>query len=158
MGLFDSIGKMFGFGSEPAESDTQKFARLKGKYVSALNVADELGVRIDGLYVEGDKLVVRGTAPSEEAMNQTVGAFQNVDGSYSDLDIQVGVSAPAEQTAATAAQSSRTYSVQSGDSLWKIAKNHYGDGGQYMKIFYANRDQISDPDRINVGQQLVIPE
>lgn len=45
-----------------------------------------------------------------------------------------------------------------GDSLSKIAKKFYGDANKYMKIFEANKDQLKDPDKINVGQKLKIPE
>jgi nucleoid-associated protein YgaU len=47
--------------------------------------------------------------------------------------------------------------VKSGDTLSKIAKEFYGDAGEYMKIFKANGDKLTDPDKIKVGQELVIP-
>ena len=50
-----------------------------------------------------------------------------------------------------------TYTVQSGDTLSKIAKAHLGDANAYMKIFDANKDKLSDPDKIQVGQVLTIP-
>ena len=49
------------------------------------------------------------------------------------------------------------YEVQSGDTLWKIAKEHYGDGNLYTEIFKANQDVLTDPDKIKVGQKLRIP-
>jgi nucleoid-associated protein YgaU len=49
------------------------------------------------------------------------------------------------------------YEVQSGDSLWKIAKHFYGDGSLYTKIFEANRDVLKNPDLIHPGQKLRIP-
>ena len=51
----------------------------------------------------------------------------------------------------------RTYVVQSGDTLWKISKAMYGKGWQWRKIYDANRDSISNPSVIRVGQVLVIP-
>lgn len=51
----------------------------------------------------------------------------------------------------------KTYTVQSGDTLSKIAKEQLGDASKYMAIFEANRDQLSDPDKIQVGQELIIP-
>lgn len=33
----------------------------------------------------------------------------------------------------------------------------YGDANEYMRIYYANRDKLSDPDKIQIGQQLSIP-
>lgn len=159
MGLFDSIGKMFGFGASEAQQQTenaeQKFARIKGKYVEALNQADAYGARVDALYVEGDKLIAHITAPDQSAADSIVNAFNSIDSSYGDLDLQVSAAQPQVQEAA--AEQAQTYTVQSGDSLWKIAKNHYGDGAQYMQIFYANRDKIKDPDMIQVGWELVIP-
>lgn len=52
---------------------------------------------------------------------------------------------------------SSTYVVQSGDTLSKIAKEYYGDANRYMDIFNANTDKLSNPDKIQVGQELVIP-
>ncbi|MCX6552254.1 MAG: LysM peptidoglycan-binding domain-containing protein [Acidobacteria bacterium] len=45
-----------------------------------------------------------------------------------------------------------------GDTLSKIAKHFYGDPNTYMKIFEANKDQLADPNKINVGQKLRIPD
>jgi nucleoid-associated protein YgaU len=161
MGLFDSIGKMFGYGSSEAQEQTenaeQKFARLKEKYLSALNMADSMGARVDGLYVEGDRLIARITASDQSSADQIVGAFNSIDASYGDLDLQVNAQQQQQYEQAADTQAVQTYSVQSGDTLWKIAKNHYGDGAQYMQIFYANRDKLNDPDKIQIGQDLVIP-
>lgn len=60
------------------------------------------------------------------------------------------------ETAATEAEK-RTYTVKSGDSLWKISEAMYGEGSKYMKIFEANSDLLENPDRIFPGQELVIP-
>lgn len=51
----------------------------------------------------------------------------------------------------------QTYTVQKGDCLWKIAKQFYGNGSEYPKIFNANGDQISSPNLIYPGQVLTIP-
>ena len=47
--------------------------------------------------------------------------------------------------------------MKSGDTLSAIAKQNLGDANDYMKIFEANRDQLSDPDKIKPGQVLKIP-
>lgn len=52
---------------------------------------------------------------------------------------------------------SKYYTVKSGDSLSKIAKEYYGDAQQYNTIFEANRPMLSDPDKIYPGQVLRIP-
>ena len=59
---------------------------------------------------------------------------------------------PADATAGTA------YTVVSGDSLSKIAKNHYGDAAKWHQIYEANKAIIgTNPDRIEVGQELTLP-
>lgn len=63
-----------------------------------------------------------------------------------------------ETSAAEAGEARRTYTVQSGDTLWKIAQEMYGNGSKYMKIFEANTDLLENPDKIFPGQKLVIPE
>jgi nucleoid-associated protein YgaU len=66
-------------------------------------------------------------------------------------------SAPAEAPAGGDNKYTQWYEVQSGDTLWKIAKQHYGDGNLYNEIFKANQDVLTDPDKIKVGQKLRIP-
>jgi len=51
----------------------------------------------------------------------------------------------------------RRYTVRAGDTLSKISKEFYGNANQYMKIFAANKDKLSDPDKIKAGMELVIP-
>jgi nucleoid-associated protein YgaU len=66
-------------------------------------------------------------------------------------DVQSGSSstAPADQ--------GQSYTVQSGDSLSKIAKQVYGDANKWHTIFDANRDKITNPDLIHPGQVLTLP-
>lgn len=55
------------------------------------------------------------------------------------------------------AAGSTVYEVQSGDTLWRIARAQYGDGELYLRIFEANRGILASPERIEPGQKLVIP-
>ena len=62
-----------------------------------------------------------------------------------------------EAASATAPAAGSSYTVQSGDTLWKIASRAYGDGSRYPEIFEANRDVLKQPEHILPGQQLIIP-
>jgi nucleoid-associated protein YgaU len=53
--------------------------------------------------------------------------------------------------------SGKTYEVKAGDTLSKIAKQEYGDAGQWRRIYEANKDLLKDPDKIFPGQKLRIP-
>ena len=65
---------------------------------------------------------------------------------------------PFGQSAANTGQHQDVYTVQSGDSLSKIAKKHYGDANAWTKIYNANKKEIGDnPDLIRPGQRFVIP-
>ena len=129
--------------------------QLKQKYARVLEVIKRSNVRLDHLHVEGDKLVIKGAAPNENAKNDVWNAIKAVDPSFSDVsaDISIDSSLPAPTTAAAA----QTYSVKPGDTLSKIAERYYGDAGQYMKIFEANKDSLKDPNQIQAGQELKIP-
>jgi nucleoid-associated protein YgaU len=134
--------------------------QLKQKYQSALTAIQQKGVRLAHMHVQDGKLFLQGEAPSEQAKNEVWNAVKAVDPSYSDLTLDLTVNsalASAQQSGASAGGGLQTYTVKSGDTLSKIAKQVYGDAGQYTKIFEANRDKLSDPDKIQPGQELKIP-
>ncbi|HEY2792141.1 MAG TPA: LysM peptidoglycan-binding domain-containing protein [Micromonosporaceae bacterium] len=70
--------------------------------------------------------------------------------------VAANAGAPAKTAAASKKANARTYTVAKGDSLWKIAEKIYGSGTDYKKIAKANH--ISNPDHIQPGQKLVIPD
>ncbi len=118
---------------------------LKSKYASVLKQGEQVGLRLENLHIQDEKLFVRGGVPSEFAKNQIWDEIKRVNASLSDIMAEINV------------KSGGTYTVQSGDTLSKIAKRFYGDANVYPKIFDANRDQLSDPNKIRVGQLLKLP-
>ena len=140
-----------------------RLEELKNKYRSALNTIQQKGVRLTHLHVQDNKLFIQGAAPSEEIKNEVWNQIKAVDASYSDLtcDLTVDPSLAPQKAQAAAATASggsgRTYKVQAGDTLSKIAKQFYGNANDYNRIFEANRDKLTNPDQIQVGQELVIP-
>ena len=68
-----------------------------------------------------------------------------------------GASSSRAQASAGGETASTFYTVQKGDSLSKIAKDHYGDASKYPQIFEANKPMLKDPDKIYPGQVLRIP-
>ena len=52
----------------------------------------------------------------------------------------------------------RTYTVQKGDSLWRIAAKELGSGRRWQEIYELNRGVISNPSLIFVGQKLKLPQ
>ena len=156
MGLLDFLkdaGKdLFGGkkGNE-AEEIKKEIERALGSNVS------NVGVRYDN-----GRVTLQGQAKSQAAKEKAALIAGNVKGvSHVDDD---GIRVAGAQTAGTSTQTagtttgrSRYYTIQSGDTLSKIAKEHYGDAGDYNKIFEANREVIGDPDKIYPGQQIRIP-
>jgi hypothetical protein len=161
MGLWD---KMFGKGASEAQQQPnadQRFNELKGKYQSVLNMADQQQIRFQNLHVQDNKLFIRGVAPSDEAKNKFWDQIKLVSPNMDDITADITVEQSQAQAAAAGGgggQGGQTYEVKSGDTLSKISKHFYGDANEYMRIFYANRDQLHDPDKIQVGQKLNIPQ
>lgn len=56
-----------------------------------------------------------------------------------------------------AAAGAKSYTVKSGDSLWKISEQMYGNGNDWRRIYEANKDRIQNPDVIQPGWVLTIP-
>jgi nucleoid-associated protein YgaU len=159
MGLFD---KMFGRGATEAEKQPnaqQRFDELRQKYQPVLTTADQQRIQFHHLHVQDNKLYIKGTAPSEEAKNKFWDEIKRVNPNGDDItaDINVDTNRAQAATVGGGSQNAQTYTVKGGDTLSKISKQFYGDSNEYMRIFYANRDKLSDPDKIQVGQELQIP-
>jgi nucleoid-associated protein YgaU len=129
---------------------------LRDKYAWAIQQAKG---KFDGGAEEREgKLYWNGSVKTEEEKNEIWNAIKTIpewrDEIVADIRVTGGGSAAATQTAAAAG---RTHTVKSGDTLSAISKQYLGDANAYMKIFEANRDQLSDPDKIKPGQVLKIP-
>jgi nucleoid-associated protein YgaU len=125
---------------------------LRDKYAWAISQAKG---KFEGSAQERDgKLYFTGTVKTEADKNELWTAIKTIPEWRDEVvaDIKV-VGGPA----AAPASAAKTYTVKSGDTLSAIAKAQLGSAGEYMKIFDANRDQLSDPDKIKPGQVLKIP-
>ncbi|HJR54795.1 MAG TPA: LysM peptidoglycan-binding domain-containing protein [Gemmatimonadota bacterium] len=70
--------------------------------------------------------------------------------------VQSGSSTTARPEAKKA-EGAKSYTVKSGDSLWKISEQVYGNGNDWRRIYEANKDRIQNPDVIQPGWVLTIP-
>jgi nucleoid-associated protein YgaU len=131
---------------------------LRAKYDQAIQTAK--GFRMQGAAEEREgKLYFNGVVTSEEEKNKIWDAIKTQPDWRNDVvaDIKVQPGAAQGGGGAAAASTAGTYTVQPGDTLSKIARDHLGSANKYMEIFNANRDQLSDPDKIKPGQVLKIP-
>jgi nucleoid-associated protein YgaU len=160
MGLFD---KMFGRGASDAEKQQgaqQRFNELKQKYQTVLTTADSEKIQFLNLHVQDNKLFIKAIAPSDQAKNKFWDQIKLVNPNADDITADLSVDSSRAIGAAAGggqSQAGQTYEVKSGDNLSKISKQIYGDPNEYMRIFYANRDKLRDPDQLQVGQKLTIP-
>ena len=141
MGLLDFAK---GMGKKLFDRDDEAPAKIKA-------ALEEDNPGIDGLDVDysGGKVILKGTAQSAEAMEKAVLIAGNTQG-VTDVDVS-GLTSP------KAAADVLYYTVQSGDSLSKIAKAYLGDAMAYPAIFEANKEVIKDADLIYPGQKIRIP-
>jgi nucleoid-associated protein YgaU len=161
MGLFDFVKeageKIFGRNGKDAPKaeapkpgfDPAKIEAAKRNQALQQLVA-KLGFEVEGLKVSvaGDTATVHGKVDSQAEREKVVLAIGNV----------VGIAHVDDRMEAVKKEPVATfYTVKSGDTLSKIAKQHYGAASKYPQIFDANRPMLSDPDKIYPGQVLRIP-
>ena len=120
-----------------SQADVGQALQGAGVSVSNLQVKDIGGVTA----VYGSVATADDKRKAEEAIESRVGKISN------HLEVQVA-----------AGGTGRSYRVKSGDTLSKIAKDAYGDASKWKKIQAANADLIRDPDKIQAGWTLQIPE
>jgi nucleoid-associated protein YgaU len=127
------------FGKDPSPDDIKKYIQSQGLPTQNLDVS------FDG---KSDKVKVSGQVPDQATKEKILLCCGNVKG-VSSVDDNI--------TVAQASAASQYYTVKSGDTLSKIAKQFYGDQMKYPAIFEANRPMLSHPDKIYPGQNLRIP-
>ncbi len=150
MGVFDFVAnagsKLFGIGDANA-------GEALGNHINSNGGVDLSKLSID---VEDDCATLSGCVATQEEKEKAVLVAGNVEGITKVVDnIVVG---DGESSSDQSDWQSTTYTVKSGDSLSKIAKEVYGDFQAYPKIFEANRPMLEHPDKIYPGQVLRIPK
>ena len=126
---------------------------LRDTYAYAIQTAKG---KFNGNAEERDgKLHFKGTVATEAQKNEIWMAIKTIPTWQNDIVADIQVTGGPEPAAAAGA--TKTYTVKSGDTLSKIAKEHLGDANAYMKIFDLNKDQLTNPDAIKPGQVLRLP-
>jgi nucleoid-associated protein YgaU len=126
----------------------------RDKYQSLIDLANQSGVTNLQVNEEGDVLRVSGNAPSEEVKQKIWDEYGRIDPDMRSgdltLNLEVGGGSWGESGGGEG-----THTVGKGDTLSEIGQKY---GVAWRDIFEANRDQLDDPDKINVGQKLRIPK
>ena len=114
------------------------------------------GVRNLSVRQNGSAFEVHGEANDIASKQQ---AFKAITSKVGDTAGLVNLIQVSSEKPAQSAQSGggRTHTVQRGETLTGIAQKYYGRASEYQKIFDANRDKLSDPDKVREGTNLVIP-
>ncbi len=150
MGLFDFVkdagAKLFGIG----ETREEKAAQEKVKADALASQVKTFGLAVENLRIEvkEDVATVFGTVSSQADKEKVILLVGNVNG-IARVDDRLEVVTPEPPAV--------FYTVVRGDTLSKIAKQHYGNAMKYPVIFEANKPMLKDPDKIYPGQVLRIP-
>lgn len=157
------------FGKSLEEKTAEAVKALRGS-IGGLKSLDAV--------VEGKTVTLTGEADSIEAKGKAMAEFNKMVETENTINkivlakapvpaapapaagavVSGGVPAPSAAPAPAAPAAEKVHVVEKGDTLSAIAKKYYGKAGAYMKIFEANRDVLTDPDKIKPGQKLRIPD
>ena len=155
MGFFDFFKKDKGKDLFPQDATAEARAEAIRAEIKRLGLPGDITVN-----VEGSKVKIGGKVPDEATRQKLVmiaGNVKHVEG-VDDSAIQGGQQSAQAGQAVPATAQMRTYTVESGDTLSKIAKETLGDANAYNTIFQLNTPMLKDPDDIYPGQVLIIPE
>ena len=121
---------------------------LKQKYAGVIDALQKFapyGATLDAVDLDGEQLHIKGTVPSRVILERVWDAIKKADPTYSDLHHEIANTGGTDQA----------YTIKSGDNLSKVSKLFYDNPNKYPQIAQANG--ISDPDKIQVGQQINLP-
>jgi len=125
-------------------------SQLTDKYGDAYILATNLGGTNLNAQEDNGHLTISGSLPTKYAVNQVWDKVKEIDPGLSAGDLTLSLSPAREDIYGE-------YEVQPGDTLSGIAKIVSHGALSYQQIFEANTDQLDDPNKIQVGQTLVIP-
>lgn len=151
LSFFKGVGEKIFHKDEVAPAPAQAEAVEPVRAQALLDHVKQLGLPYNSLTVKtkGDTVTITGSVKSQEDAEKIALAVGNVEG-VSAVDNQLVVDEPTPE--------GKYYTVKSGDSLSKIAKEVYGDPMKYGIIFEANKPMLKDPDLIYPDQVLRIPQ
>ena len=138
-----SAGQALGLGSGKSEDEESEIV-TKEVRSHGIDGADKVRVK-----VQGKKVIVEGDGIDQDAKEKILMAAGNIKG--------IGEVEDKIIAAKKAAAAGTFHSVESGDTLSKIAQKHYGKANAYPEIFEANKPMLKHPDKIYPGQLLRIP-
>ncbi len=121
-------------------------AALEKKYApvgKAVTDFAEYGSQMTGIYMNGEKLVLKCNLPSKVVLNRVWDAIKSVDASNQDFDLE-----------ATIAGDSQPYTIKAGDTLSAVCLKFYGHANKYPQVAEANG---VDADKIAVGKTIQLP-
>ncbi|EPX61976.1 LysM peptidoglycan-binding domain-containing protein [Cystobacter fuscus] len=121
---------------------------LQNDYKDVLDVAKNVGAKVESREENG-KLIIQGTV--EYAWDRDR-MWDQIKAKHANWQNEIVV-----MLNVTHAEPYGVYTVKSGDTLSKLAKDIYGDAKLYPRIFEINKDQLKNPDQIKVGQVLKLP-
>jgi nucleoid-associated protein YgaU len=122
--------------------------QLKQKYAPVIQTIEgfsDMGAQVESVSLDGEKLYLKGSVPSQVVANRVWDVIKQVDPQYSDLHHEIVTTGGADQS----------YTVKSGDNLSKISNRFYGSPNHYSKIAAASK--IADPNKIKVGEEITVP-
>ena len=122
---------------------------LQDKYRELVTAAQSAGVSNLQVREQGNVLYIDGVAPSEEIKQRLWDIYGKIDPDYRSADLVMNIKA-IQGTGAT-----QEYTVVSGDNLTKIGKKF---NVKWKDIYEANKDKIKNPDHIEPGWKLKIPQ
>lgn len=122
-------------------------AALEKKYApvgQAIADFSDYGAKFDGIFMNGDKLVLKCEVPSKVVSNRVWDIIKRVDPAYSDFEIRMAITGGEEQP----------YTIKSGDTLSAVCLKFYGNANKYPQVAQANH---VDANNIPVGKTIQLP-
>ena len=122
-------------------------AALEQKYApvgQAVTNFSDFGAKIDGIFMNGEKLVLKCDLPSKVVENRVWDAIKQCDPNYPDFEIQITVTGG----------DSQPYTIKSGDTLSAVCQKFYGHANKYPEVAQANG---VDANNVPVGKTIQLP-